>query len=240
MKTLFALASVMVVLFLAVPNKIEAQKRKAAKIIEGTISGYLCGDNCYLTITDKRGKEHTGLCSAPVCRKWNAVAMMPDSYKGKRVRVTIGKGTLLTYDGHVVGTSDAFTSIQFLTAPPSIDFVRKLDANRRLIENSVIKARLQQLLGRERFAFMFWRWNLGTPIKITNDVLVETGCMSHFCPDTNFIIVIDITNNKFYVGIRDNNQIKIYSERDSNPSLQIQQRIQHWKDYGSDSGEPDM
>lgn len=124
MKTLSVLASVMVVLFLAAPNKIEAQKRKAAKIIEGTISGYLCGDNCYLTITDKRGKEHTGLCSAPVCRKWNAVAIMPDSYKGKRVKVTIGKGTLLTYDGHVVGTSDAFTSIQFLTASPSIDEVR--------------------------------------------------------------------------------------------------------------------
>jgi len=155
MKTLFVLASVIVVLFLAAPNKVEAQKRKAA------------------------------------------------------------------------------------AKPSSIDFVRRLDANRRLIENPKIKARLQQLLGRERFVFMFRRWNLGTPIKITNDALVETGCMSHFCDSTNFIIVIDITNNKFYVGIRDNDRIKIYSEKDSFPSLQIQRRIQHWKDYGSDSGEDD-
>src|SRR5687767_1258879 len=121
MKTLFVLASVMTVLFLAAPNKIEAQKRKAA--------------------------------------------------------------------------------------PPSIDFVRKLDGSQLrddLLSNPVIKRRLQNLLGKQRFAFMYWKWNLGTPVKVTNDVLVATGCMSHFCPDTNFIIVIDITNNKFYAGIRDN------------------------------------
>lgn len=243
MKTLFVLASVMVVLFLTAPNNVEAQKRKAAKIIEGTISDYACGDNCYLTIIDRKGKEHIGLCTAPVCSKWNRDVMMPDSYRGKRVRVTIGKGKQLTGAGEVVGTMDAFTSVQFLTAPPSIAFVRKLDGSQLrddLLSNPVIKRRLQNLIGKQRFAFMYGNWNLGTPVKITNDVLVATGCMSHFCPDTNFIVVIDITNNKFYVGIRDTNRIKTYSERDSNPSPQIQQRIQHWKDYGSDSGEPDM
>lgn len=115
MKTLFVLASVMVVLFLAAPNKVEAQKRKAAKIIEGTISRYECGDNCYLTITDKKGKEHTGLCTAhPLCTKWNREVMMPDSYKGKRVKVTIGKGTQFDGGGNVMGTMDAFTRIQLL------------------------------------------------------------------------------------------------------------------------------
>jgi hypothetical protein len=90
-------------------------KSKAAKTIEGTISGYECGDNCYLTITDQKGKEHTGLCTAhPLCTRWNAEVMMPDSYKGKRVKVTIGKGTQLDGSGNVMGPMDAFTRIQFL------------------------------------------------------------------------------------------------------------------------------
>jgi hypothetical protein len=120
MKTLFVLTSVMVILFLAAPNKIEAQKRKAAKIIEGTISNYYCGDNCYLTITDNKGKEYTGLCTAPVCTKWNENAMMPDIYKGRRVKVTVGKGRRLTGAGDVVDTMDAFTRIQLQPAPPSV------------------------------------------------------------------------------------------------------------------------
>jgi hypothetical protein len=115
MKTLLVLASVMVVLFLAAPNKVEAQKGKATKIIEGTISGYECGDNCYLTITDQKGKKHEALCSAPLlCRQWNKRAMMPDSYKGKRVKVTIGKGKRFDGEGNVVDTSDAFTKLELL------------------------------------------------------------------------------------------------------------------------------
>jgi hypothetical protein len=41
MKTLFVLTSVMAVLFLAAPNKVEAQKRKAATPIETTVNAYL-------------------------------------------------------------------------------------------------------------------------------------------------------------------------------------------------------
>lgn len=114
MKTFFVLASVTVILFLAAPNKIEAQKRKPTKILEGTITDYECGDNCYLTITDKKGKEHIGLCAArPLCTKWNAEAIMPERYKGRSVKVTIAKGRLLTGAGDVAGTMDAFTTLQF-------------------------------------------------------------------------------------------------------------------------------
>ncbi len=121
MKTLFILAGVMVILFLAAPNKAEAQKRTAVKTLVGTISGFDCGDNCYLTITDKNGKEHVGLCMArPLCTKWNAATAMPDSYKGKRVRVTIGKGKQYNDAGQVMSTMDAFMRIQFLAEPQSV------------------------------------------------------------------------------------------------------------------------
>lgn len=112
------LASAIAALFFVAPHSIDAQKRRAARTIEGTISRYECGDNCYLTITDTKGKEHAGLCTAhPLCTKWNENVEMPDSYKGKRVRVTVGRGTQYNGSGDVMGHMDAFTKIQLLTTP---------------------------------------------------------------------------------------------------------------------------
>ena len=115
MKTFIVFAGVVAVLFFGVPSKAVGQKT-AYKTIDGTISDYSCGDNCYLTITDNKGKEHVGLCSSPVCTRWNADTAMPDSYRGKRVTVTVGKGRLFTGDGRAAGTMDAFIKIRIL--PP--------------------------------------------------------------------------------------------------------------------------
>jgi len=114
MKTLSVLTGVMVLLFLGLSNQIEAQTSKAANIMEGTISNFECGDNCYLTITDGKGKEHTGLCLASLCNAWTALQKMPARYKGKRVQVVIGKGKQYDAAGNVMGTKDAFTRIQLL------------------------------------------------------------------------------------------------------------------------------
>jgi len=106
----FGFVSLAIISISCVQNA-EAAKQK--KVIDGTISGYRCGDNCYLTIVDKNGKEHTGLCVAsPLCDKWNEEVMMPNSFKGKKVRVSIGKGIQLDGDGNEIGTMDAFTTIQ--------------------------------------------------------------------------------------------------------------------------------
>lgn len=114
MRTLFVVASITAVLSLASANNVDANDTKATNIIEGTISGYDCGDNCYLTITDKKGKDHTGLCSAPLCSKWNEQGAMPDRYKGKRVKVTVSRGTRFDGEGHAVDTFESFTRIQLL------------------------------------------------------------------------------------------------------------------------------
>lgn len=117
--TLRTLLVLTVIVFAAGSDQIEAQKKKAPRVIEGTISNFECGDNCYLTITDKKGKEHTGLCTArPLCTKWNEETTMPDSYKGKRVKVTVGKGTRYNGGGDVVDKFDAFIKILLLTTPP--------------------------------------------------------------------------------------------------------------------------
>src|SRR5215207_10109166 len=56
------------------------------------IRKYECGDNCYLTIVDARGKEHVGLCTAPLCRTWNEAAEMPDRFLSRKVRAMVTKG----------------------------------------------------------------------------------------------------------------------------------------------------
>jgi hypothetical protein len=95
-------------------SKIEAQQRKSATFIEGTISKFECGDSCYLTITDKNRKEYTGLCLASICNAWTALRTMPPGYKRKSVRATFDKGNQHVEAGDVVGTEDAFTRIEVL------------------------------------------------------------------------------------------------------------------------------
>ena len=95
------------------------QTRKVTKILEGAISGYSCEEYCdgpcYLTITDKEGNEHTGSCWARPCTKWNDKGMMPNSYKGRRVRATLENETEYDSEGKDQGAIDSFTKIQFLT-----------------------------------------------------------------------------------------------------------------------------
>lgn len=80
--------------------------------LEGVIHSYECGDNCYLTITDTQGEDHAGLCSATLCSRWNAVAAMPERFKGKAVTVTVGTGTQYDAEGNVMGQMDAFMDIR--------------------------------------------------------------------------------------------------------------------------------
>jgi hypothetical protein len=89
MKSLFVLASVMIVLFLTAPNEVEAQKRKVAKIIEGTVIGtdgtkYWSG----LRI-ESGGKEYTFVTEYNARQGTNPTVIGGDCcIKGMRVRVT--------------------------------------------------------------------------------------------------------------------------------------------------------
>lgn len=84
------------------------------RIIEGVISDYECGDNCYLTIKDIKGKEHTGLCGASMCQKWNDSGDMPEEFKGKKVKITVGRGFRYDGEGHALDKMDLFNKIVLL------------------------------------------------------------------------------------------------------------------------------
>lgn len=82
--------------------------------IEGRIRKFECGDNCYLTIVDQSGQEHTGLCTAPECATWNRDVAMPPRFKGKRVVVNTGQGVQLDGSGNVMGRMKAFKKLRFV------------------------------------------------------------------------------------------------------------------------------
>jgi hypothetical protein len=84
------------------------------RTITGTIRSFECGDNCYLTIVDRKKAEQVGLCSAPECESWNAQTVMPSRYKGKSVTVTVGQGQQVDDSGNVMGEMMAFKKIRFL------------------------------------------------------------------------------------------------------------------------------
>jgi len=84
------------------------------KTLEGVIGSYECGDNCYLTIIDKQGDAHSGLCTAPLCDAWNEVAEMPANFKNKKVKVGISIGKQYDAAGNVMGEMDAFETITLL------------------------------------------------------------------------------------------------------------------------------
>ncbi|QPC90516.1 hypothetical protein GA829_07875 [Mesorhizobium sp. INR15] len=84
------------------------------RTITGSIRGFECGDNCYLTIVDRKKAEQVGLCAAPECQSWNEQTAMPSRYKGKRVTVTVGQGQQVDDSGNVMGEMMAFKKIKFL------------------------------------------------------------------------------------------------------------------------------
>jgi uncharacterized protein len=106
---------------LAVADSKQADKPKASpktsatdKTLDGVITSFECGDNCYLTITDKQGEQHSGLCSAPLCDAWNMASEMPAKFKNQKVTATVGTGTQYDGGGNVMGEMDAFAAITLL------------------------------------------------------------------------------------------------------------------------------
>ena len=80
-----------------------------------------------------------------------------------------------------------------------------------LLDNPTIKRRLKSLIG-SRYNFFKDTWAVETPIKVENNTFIASACQAHNCTSTNFIIVVDLVSNIMYVGIREEDSIKTYSE----------------------------
>ncbi|MDP1726238.1 MAG: hypothetical protein Q8M15_05600 [Bacteroidota bacterium] len=102
----------------------------------------------------------------------------------------------------------------------NLDFLKKLNGKYpyevKLFDNSILKQRLKKLLGNSRYNFLKETWAVETPMEFANNIFVASGCQAHNCGSTNFIIVVDLTNNVMYAGIREEDKVKTYSEDGSN------------------------
>jgi hypothetical protein len=98
----------------------------------------------------------------------------------------------------------------------------------KLFDNSAFGNRLKKLLG-ARYDFLKENWTVATPIELTDNTFVAWGCKAHFCDLTNFIVVYDFSSDVMYAGIRDEDNVKTYSE-DGATSL----RIIEWANEASD------
>jgi len=86
----------------------------------------------------------------------------------------------------------------------------------KLLQNFALTQRLKILLGNERYNFLIENWATEVPMSFLNNIFVAEGCQAHNCSSTNFIIVYNFSNNVMYAGIREEENIKTYSEDGSN------------------------
>ncbi len=107
------LAAATALLFLLGPTT-DAFAKPKTRTITGRIVSYECGDNCYLTIKDSKGKEHTGLCTASACQKWNENVEMPERYKGDMVRIQVGTDWRYDGSGDKQDRMDSYQKIDFI------------------------------------------------------------------------------------------------------------------------------
>ena len=109
----------------------------------------------------------------------------------------------------------------------NLDFLNKLDKKYpheiELLDNPIIKKRLKKMLGTQ-YDFMKSIWEVETPIEISNGLFYAEGMQAHSGGDPSAVLMADINKNVLYVGIRKDEQEKIYSEDGSNAP----QRLQDW------------
>ncbi len=96
-----------------------------------------------------------------------------------------------------------------------LDFLRNLNGKYpyevKLLDNPTLEKRLKNLLG-TRFGFLKETWAVESAIEIKNNIFIATACQAHNCGSTNFIIVVDLSKNVMYAGVREEEQVKTYSE----------------------------
>lgn len=91
------------------------------------ITGFECGDNCYLDYrplaqsgkTDGKtdGEIDSALCSVDRCADWFGEQAMPTEFVGRSATITVGQGKQYDNEGNVM--SEGFPEITSLTVDPT-------------------------------------------------------------------------------------------------------------------------
>lgn len=104
------------------------------------------------------------------------------------------------------------TSLSFLSK-----YKGKYPSDVKLLNNTILKNRLVQLIGKERYQYMNQTWAVEGGIMVENDTLEAGGCEAHNCDMTNFIIVVDLKKDTLYVGYMVEGEINKFGETNDFP-----------------------
>jgi hypothetical protein len=122
---------------------------------------------------------------------------------------------------------DADTDINNTYSTTDFNFLKDLNgeypSRAKIFENNKFNQRLKNLLG-NRYEFFKETWTTESPIKFSNDIFIAEACEAHNCNMTNFIIEYDFKNNVMCAGIREEGQVKTYSENG-----EISLTIKEWR-----------
>ena len=119
---------------------------KSGKTLEARITGYSCGDNCWIELETADKRHLSALCRADPCGEWEP-GVVPPRYLGRTVRVTIGKRMAYDGDGHPMGRAEAVTSIDLVGGSPAKAGSK---ASCRPGENRCLEASIPQWEGQPR------------------------------------------------------------------------------------------
>lgn len=114
-------------------------------------------------------------------------------------------------------------------AKKDLNFLKKFEGKYpydvHLLDHPILKERLKKMLG-EKYDFIKNTWDVETPIEIEDGMFYAWGMQAHSGGDPGAVIMADLNKNVLYVGIRENEKTKVFSE-DGSP---VPQRLQGWAD----------
>jgi hypothetical protein len=92
-----------------------AREYESAEWKQITLTGFSCGDNCYVEFTPnvEGGGDETALCSAKICSNWADAGKLPATFKNKLAEVKYGKATRIDGSGDKVDEYRNITEIRF-------------------------------------------------------------------------------------------------------------------------------
>ena len=70
--------------------------------------GFECGDNCWLSVKDARGRRESVLCNAPQCERWMSLGTLPKRLVGKRVKMSMRMGKAMSGDVVMAESPEVF------------------------------------------------------------------------------------------------------------------------------------
>lgn len=107
---------------------------------------------------------------------------------------------------------DTNTNLSFLK-----EYNGKYPYDVELLSNTILKKRIIDLIGIQKYNYMNTTWSVEGSIIVENNMFDASGCEQHNCDMTNFIIVVDLEKDILYIGYRVENEIFTFGEDQNYP-----------------------